>query len=104
LQYEQAHTINQGGGEEGYEADAALVISLRIALGNEYAIDYPQLKPDESAPDFGWTYQIGKRISATKNDLILAGHSFGASMILKYLSENSVTKKGYRNFSYCHAV
>lgn len=83
----------QGGGEEGYEADTELVTSLQKALGKEYAINYPEIKSDESAPDFGWTQQIGKKISETKSDIILVGHSFGASMILKYLSENSVNKK-----------
>ncbi len=34
-----------------------------------------------------------RKISETGSDIILVGHSFGASMILKYLSENSVNKK-----------
>jgi uncharacterized protein len=83
----------QGGGEGGYEADTELVASLQAALGKGYAINYPEIKSDESASDFGWTQQIGKEISETKSDIILVGHSFGASMILKYLSENSVNKK-----------
>ncbi len=83
----------QGGGEGGYEADAALVASLQTALDKEYAIHYPEIKTDESASDFGWLRQIGEKISEAKIDIILVGHSFGASMILKYLSENSVTKK-----------
>ena len=83
----------QGGGEGGYEADKALVASLQKALGKGYEINYPEILPDESAPDFGWTQQIGKKISETRSDIILVGHSFGASMILKYLSESYVDKK-----------
>ena len=83
----------QGGGESGYEVDTELVASLQKALGNGYDITYPEIKSDESASDFGWPQQIGKKISETKSDVILAGHSFGASMILKYLSENSVNKR-----------
>lgn len=83
----------QGGGEGGYEVDKQLVASLQTALGNEYDISYPEMKLDESAPDFGWIGQIGKHIADTKSDFILAGHSFGASMILKYLSETLVDKK-----------
>jgi predicted alpha/beta hydrolase family esterase len=83
----------QGGGEGGYQADRALVASLQTALGKEYEIIYPEIKPDESAPDFGWAWQIGRKIHETTGDIILVGHSFGASMILKYLSENSVDKK-----------
>ena len=83
----------QGGGDGGYETDAALVTSLETTLGKEYDINYPEIKSDESASDFGWTRQIGMRINEAKDNVILVGHSFGASMILKYLSENFVNKK-----------
>jgi len=83
----------QGGGEGGYEADRALVNSLKTILGNRYQISYPEILSDESAPDFGWTKQIGREISKVNDDFILVGHSLGASMILKYLSENPVNKK-----------
>lgn len=83
----------QGGGSEGYEADAYLVASLQKALGKEYDIHYPELKSDEAIADFGWPLQIGTYISESKKDLILIAHSLGASLLLKYLSENSVNKK-----------
>jgi predicted alpha/beta hydrolase family esterase len=82
----------QGGGDGGYEADKALVKSLQENLGIEYDIKYPEIKSEESKPDFGWTKQIERKISDTKNDVFIVGHSFGASMILKYLFENSVNK------------
>ncbi len=83
----------QGGGEGGYKADTALVASLQKALGKEYDVNYPEIEPDETAPDFGWMQQMGGKISEAGSNIILAGHSFGASMVLKYLSENSVHKK-----------
>lgn len=83
----------QGGGEGGYEADKELVASLQAALGKEYDIHYPEIISDESLADFGWTQQIKNQISEIKSDVILAGHSFGASMILKCLAENPVNKK-----------
>ncbi len=83
----------QGGGDGGYEADSALVASLQKSLGKGYEIDYPKMQSDESESDFGWIEQIGEKISETKSDIILIGHSLGASMILKYLSESSVNKK-----------
>ncbi len=82
----------QGGGENGYQADAAMVASLRTALGKDYRVDYTELASDESATDFGWPRQIGERLSAAPDGIILAGHSLGASMILKYLSESTVAK------------
>ena len=83
----------QGGGEGGYEADKELVVSLQTTLGKAYVIDYPEIKADKSVSDFGWTQQIGEKIYETRGGIILVGHSFGASMILKYLSEKSANKK-----------
>lgn len=53
---------------------------------------YPEIQPDKTCSDFGWIKQIEKAIYKINHDFILAGHSFGASMILKYLSENSISK------------
>lgn len=84
--------IQGGGSEEDYAADAKLVASLKKALGESYRVHYPLL-PTESAPDFGRKKQIGKEISTIKGEIILVGHSLGASMLLKYLSESRVQKK-----------
>ena len=83
----------QGGGDDGYEADKKLVYSLQMALGETYEVRYPQMPSDETLPDYGWLRQIGKEIANIKGSLILAGHSFGASLLLKYLSENEIKKK-----------
>lgn len=84
--------IQGGGGKEDYEADAKLVTSLREALGEAYTVHYPLLS-NESSPDFGRKKQIGKEISWIKGGIILVGHSLGASMLLKYFSEDEVKKK-----------
>lgn len=83
----------QGGGDGGYDADAKLVGSLEKALGKDYQIIYPQMQTDDVAPDFGWLKQIGEEIGKLRDDVILVAHSLGASLLLKYLSENSVSKK-----------
>jgi len=83
--------IQGGAGKEDYEADAKLVTSLREALGEGYTVHYPLL-PEESAPDFGRKKQIEKEISLIKGEIILVGHSLGASMLLQYLSEKEVKK------------
>jgi uncharacterized protein len=84
--------IQGGGSEEDYAADAKLVESLQEGLGKEYVVHYPPL-PNESTPDFGRKKQIAEQISLINGEIILAGHSLGASMILKYLSESKVQKK-----------
>ena len=83
----------QGGGDDGYTADQAMVASLKAALGKEYSVHYPELPSDESKPDYGWIGQIATHISKADDDVIIVAHSFGASMLLKYLSENKVQKK-----------
>ncbi|MFI5132004.1 MAG: alpha/beta hydrolase [Chitinophagales bacterium] len=83
----------QGAGDEGFEADKKLVASLQNALGETYEVHYPHMLSDETLSDFGWPTQIGKEIANVKGDVILAGHSLGASLLLKYLSENEIKKK-----------
>jgi predicted alpha/beta hydrolase family esterase len=83
----------QGGGEGGYQADVNMVASLQNELGKDYQVIYPELRSDEDAPDFGWVKQIGEEIDKMKDDVILVAHSLGASMLLRYLSENKVSKR-----------
>lgn len=83
----------QGGGNGGYEADAELVSSLHKALGKDYDISYPKMQTDEAAPDFGWLRQIGKEIGKLGGDAVLVAHSLGASLLLKYLAENRISKE-----------
>ena len=82
----------QGGGEGGYEADEPMVHSLEKALGRGYKIIYPQIQSDMNKPDYGWLEQIGREVSRCDDEFILVGHSFGASMILKWLSEHQVDR------------
>ena len=82
-----------GGGDNGYEVDKALVRSLQENLGDEYEIAYPELTADESLPDFGWVRQIEEQVLKSENQIIVVAHSVGASLLLKYLSENPVNKK-----------
>lgn len=82
----------QGGGDDGYTADKPLVDSLRNALGKEYLIHYPELASDDTQPDFGWIKQLSEQINKQKSDIIVVAHSFGASILVKYLSENDTPK------------
>jgi uncharacterized protein len=84
--------LQGGAGEEDHAADAKPVDSLQKKLGDGYEVHYPLL-PEESSPDFGRIKQIDKEISLIKGEIILVGHSLGASMLLKYLSEIQVQKK-----------
>jgi uncharacterized protein len=81
-----------GSADEDYAADAKLVASLKLKLGAGYSIHYPLLSND-GTPDLGRRRQISHEISASEDNVILVGHSFGASMLLACLSEIKFQKK-----------
>lgn len=81
-----------GGGDDGYGADYKMLPSLKQALGADFKIHYPKMQEDETdALAALWLEQIDTGISGFYTDLILVGHSLGASMLLKYLSEFKVS-------------
>jgi len=80
-----------GGSQEDYETDAKLVASLKSKLGSGYSVHYPLL-PDDGTPDLGRRKQINHEISASEDNVILVGHSLGASMLLACLSEVKTRK------------
>ena len=76
-----------GGGEGAHEADERLAASLRDALGSEYDVRSPKM-PDEDRPEYEpWKDKIARELAAVDGEAILVGHSLGASVLLKYLSE-----------------
>jgi predicted alpha/beta hydrolase family esterase len=83
----------QGGGDDGYNADKRMVKSLQKSLGKNYRVIYPQMPSDKAASDFGWQKQIEKELGKIKEPVIVVAHSLGASLLLKYLSENKTSKK-----------
>ena len=64
-----------GGGDNGYEPDKALFLSLKKRLGKEYKVSYPEIRSNETCADFGWTKQIGEAINGIRHDFSLVGHS-----------------------------
>jgi predicted alpha/beta hydrolase family esterase len=82
----------QGGGEGAHKADAILAKSLQRALGDEYDVRYPQM-PDEPKPDMQtWKTKITRELEALDSRVMLVGHPVGGAALLKYLSEENVTK------------
>ncbi len=83
----------QGGGEDGYAADAPMVASLQRALGDNYTVHYPKMPSSENIMDIAskWLSEIGQQIASAKSDLTITAHSLGASILIKYLSEYSIT-------------
>jgi uncharacterized protein len=79
-------------GAGGYEEDKGLVANLRDALGAAYDVWYPKM-PDEDRPEYeAWKDRIARELTALDGEVILVGHSLGASILLKYLCEEKVEK------------
>ncbi|QJD86564.1 RBBP9/YdeN family alpha/beta hydrolase [Cohnella herbarum] len=77
----------QGGGEGAYDADVKLAAHLQEVLGSGYEVCFPRM-PEEDKPDYAaWKEQIIQYIASRDGEVLLVGHSLGASFLLKYLSE-----------------
>jgi len=81
-----------GAGEGAYEADKKLAESMRKALGADYEVHYPAMIDEDNAPYEQWKHQIEKEMAGMQGSIILVGHSVGASVIIKIMSETEVKK------------
>jgi predicted alpha/beta hydrolase family esterase len=78
-----------GGGEGAYEEDKKMAASLRDALGG-YEVRCPKM-PDEDSPQYSaWRGRIASELAELDGEVSLVGHSLGASILLKYISEEGM--------------
>ena len=82
----------QGAGEGAYEEDRLLATSLQNALGTVYQVHYPKIQNEGDIEYADWKAQIDRELAALGDDVTLVGHSVGASVLLKYLSEEPIRK------------
>ena len=81
-----------GGGQGAYEEDKKMAMNLRDVLGAAYHVRCPKM-PDEDSPEYeAWRDRIAGELAELEGEVILVGHSLGASVLLKYLSEAKVEK------------
>lgn len=77
----------QGGGEGAYRDDAKLAASLRGRLGPAYDVRYPAM-PNEGDPDYkSWKRIILAETLDLGEGAILVGHSIGASVLIRILTD-----------------
>jgi predicted alpha/beta hydrolase family esterase len=79
----------QGAGSGAYDADQPLADSLRRALGPRYDVRYPAMPNEDDAPYEQWSRQIEAELAAMPGSAVLVGHSVGASVLVKWLSERT---------------
>lgn len=84
--------VHSAGPQGHFEGSDFLVTYLRRTLGKEYNVVCPQM-PDPENPHYDlWCNQLERELSTLHNDVMVIGHSLGASVILKYLSESKEPK------------
>jgi predicted alpha/beta hydrolase family esterase len=83
----------QGAGEGAYEEDKELAASLRHSLGPEYEVHYPAMPNEDDTPYEQWKQQIEKELTAMPEPITLVGHSVGASILIKCVSELKLEKR-----------
>lgn len=82
----------QGAGEGAYREDKKLADSLRQALGSAYDVHYPVMSDEGDAPYESWKQQVETELATLSGPVILVGHSVGASILAKCLTEIEVDK------------
>jgi len=80
----------QGAGAGAYDADKLLVDSLRQTLGSDYDVRYPRMPDEDNAPYEQWKQHIESELAAMPGPVLLLGHSVGASILAKCLTEIAV--------------
>lgn len=81
-----------GAGTGAYKEDKKLVVSLEKALGTAYEVHYPMMVDEENASYALWVQQIEQELTGLRGPVILVGHSVGASVIIKWISESEIRK------------
>ena len=89
----QAVLFIHGAGEGAYEEDGKLVASLRDDLGDRYDVRYPNMPGEDNTKYDPWKDTISEELAILQGQVILVGHSFGSSILLKYLSEERAVRQ-----------
>ena len=77
----------QGAGSGAYDEDKLLAESLRAHLGPHIKVRYPEMPNEDDAHYAQWRQQIELELASTPGRIVVAGHSVGASVLMKWLSE-----------------
>ena len=80
----------QGVGKNAHAEDKKLADNLKSLLGTSYEIHFPKMKNEETGDYRIWVQQITRELDSLEGNVILVGHSIGASVLLKLLSEEEV--------------
>ncbi len=82
----------QGAGRGAYDEDKRLAESLRRSLGSRFEVRYPAMPDEDDAPYEQWRRQIEQELADAAGPVAIVGHSVGASVLMKWLSERDDEK------------
>ena len=80
----------QGAASGANAEDALLADSLRNELGEAFVVRYPSMVDEDDFEFVQWADQIDSEIASLRGDVIVVGHSVGASVVAKHLSETEL--------------
>ena len=84
--------IQGAGSMHDPEGSGQLAAYLARELSTGYRVIAPEM-PDADNPHYQpWRDRIAQELEAIDKEVILVGHSFGGSVLLKYLAEGSYRK------------
>lgn len=93
IRKKQVLFVHCGGTQGLHEGSSDLVAWLQMVLGPPYEVFYPKM-PNPDQPSYEqWKHQLKNELRLLDDGVILVGHSIGGSVLLKFLSEEKITKK-----------
>lgn len=88
----------QGAGGGAHTEDRLLADSLQHELGADYEVIYPRMPDEENAPYDQWNDRLARELAAIEGPSTFVGHSVGASIVAKFLSEGGLEEPIYGTF------
>lgn len=82
--------VHSAGAQGPHDGSGDLVAYLRNTLGADYNVLYPKMPAPENPEYETWKAELTREFSQLESEVILVGHSLGSSVLLKYLSEETV--------------
>lgn len=84
--------IHSSGQQSHNQGSGALLQHLKQGLGSDYQVLAPKM-PDPVNPKYGqWQTRLHELLASLNGFIVLAGHSLGGSVLLKYCLENNINQ------------
>jgi hypothetical protein len=84
--------VHAAGDPRGPEGSGQLIHYLGRELGSGYRVLAPTMANPDEPRYLPWRDQIEQELAEIEGGVILVGHSFGGSVLMKYLAEGSYRK------------